>query len=176
MDDDNIDANAAAEEPVMKHQIISTIAAVLLCAPAAMATTMSSPNYTNNAGRIVSGGSAATDVSGMTKAGIAIGQGVYMPPGGSSSPTYSSQPATLPVIAGGGGCGVRSGDVNCDGVVDIVDALLAIKAGVGLTQLTAAEIVRGDVGPLVNSVSVGDGRIDIEDSILILRKAVGLNW
>jgi hypothetical protein len=112
----------------------------------------------------------------MAKAGIAIGQGVFMPPGGSSSPGYSTKPATTATIAGGGACGVRSGDINCDGVVDIVDALLALKTGVGLTQLTAAEIVRGDVGPLVNSVSVGDGRIDIEDSILILRKAVGLSW
>lgn len=160
----------------MKQQIISALAAVLLCAPAAMATTMSSPNYTSNAGRIVSGGTASTDTSGMSKTGIAIGQGVFIPAGGSSSPGYSTKPASLPVIAGGGACGVRSGDINCDGVVDIVDALLAIKTGVGLTQLTAAEIVRGDVGPLVNRVSVGDGRIDIEDSILILRKAVGLSW
>ncbi|NVO00459.1 MAG: hypothetical protein HXX17_14160 [Geobacteraceae bacterium] len=160
----------------MKQQMISTVAAVLLFATAAMATTQSRPNYTINAGRIVSGGTASTDASGMSKTGIAIGQGVFMPPGGSSSSAYSTKPASLPLIAGGGACGIRSGDINCDGVVDIIDALLAIRTGVGLTQLTTAEIVRGDVGPLANSVSVGDGRIDIEDSILILRKAVGLGW
>lgn len=160
----------------MKRQTISTIAAVLLFATTAMATTMSSPNYTNNAGRIVSGGSAATDVSGMTKAGIAIGQAVFMPPGGSSSPAYAAKSTTLPTVAGGGACGYHSGDINCDGVVDIIDALLALKTGVGLVQLSRSEISRGDVGPLVNNVALGDGRIDIEDTILILRKAVGLSW
>jgi hypothetical protein len=161
----------------MKRTVIIKLAALLLFLPVvAQATTMSSPNYTNNAGRIVSGGTASTDVSGMSKTGIAIGQAVFIPAGGSSSPGYSSKPTTLPALAGGGACGVHSGDINCDGLVDIVDALLALKAGVGLVQLSGAEITRGDVGPFVNGVSVGDGRIDIEDAILILRKAVGLGW
>ena len=97
-----------------------------------------------------------------------------MPSGGSSSPDYVANP----IASGGTGgvSGVHSGDINGDGVVDIVDALLALKAGVGLVQLSGSEITRGDVGPLVNGVPVGDGRIDIEDTILILRKAVGLGW
>ena len=160
----------------MKQQIISIVAALLLFATAALATTQSSLNYTINGGRIVSGGTSVSDTTGMSKTGIAIGQWVFIPPDGNSSPSYISKPTALPTLAAGGGCGVRSGDINCDGVVDIVDALLAIKAGVDLAQLSITEITRGDVGPLVNNVSVGDGRIDIEDTILILRKAVGLSW
>jgi hypothetical protein len=152
-----------------------TIFCALLLLPAtAFATTQTSPNFTVNAARIVSGGTNATDSAGMSETDIIIGQGVFMPPGGTSSPNYTAKPTATG--ATGGACGIRSGDINCDGVVDIIDALLALKAGVGLTQLSATEIIRGDVGPLLNSVSVGDGRIDTEDSILILRKAVGLSW
>lgn len=164
------------EVPVMKRLIFSTVAAVLLFASAAMATTMSSQNYASNTGRIVSGGSEAIDVSGMTKAGIAIGQAVYRPPGGSSSPAYTAKPTTLPTASSGSPCGNHSGDINCDGVVDIVDTLIALKGGVGLVRLSSAEVTRGDVGPLVSNVAVGDGKIDIEDAMLILRKAVGLWW
>jgi hypothetical protein len=160
----------------MKNQIPTTMLTTLLLLPfAAQAATQSSPNYTNNAGRIVSGGTAATDPSGLNKSGISIGQGIYIPPGGSGSPGFGTKPV-IPTTLAAGGCTPRSGDINCDGVVDIVDALLALKAGVGLAQLSSAEVMRGDVGPLVNSVPVGDGKIDIQDSILILRKAVGLAW
>ncbi len=353
MDDDKIEANAAPEEPVMKQQILSTIAAVLLLAPAALATTMNSPNYSSNAGRVVSGGSAATDASGMNKAGIAIGQAIFIPSVPPVSPSFSAKTvvlasediavpplvvstlpdgattaassltvsgrvsttplpksltingipvninpdgsytvsvpltqgnnsitivstsqsgavttrirtvtyspvappisvtsiannSTIPLsqttlpLSGTVGANVtavivsvnggtpqtvtvangafstaldtlvsvmntivittvnatgsssssaitvwrssaasalaHTGDINGDNMVDIVDALLALKSGVGLVQLSSSEISRGDVGPLVNGVAVGDGRIDIEDTILILRKAVGLIW
>lgn len=83
----------------MKQQIISALVAILLCAPAAMATTMSSPKFTSNAGRIVSGGTSASDASGMSKTGIAIGQGVFMPPGGGSNPGYSGKPTVLAALA-----------------------------------------------------------------------------
>ena len=159
----------------MRHNGIATAFALLFAASTVHAATMTSPGYTINAGGITSGGSSASDVNGMSKTGIAIGQAVYMPPVASSSPNYGSKPVVLTSPASGGGT-LHTGDINGDGVVDIVDALLALKAGVGLTQLTAAEIVRGDVGPLVNNVPVGDGRIDIEDTILILRKSVGLSW
>jgi hypothetical protein len=83
--DIGITTNTAPEEPVLKQQIISTVAAVLLFATAAQATTMSSPNFTSNAGRIVGGGTASTDVSGMSKTGIAIGQALFIQAGGSSN-------------------------------------------------------------------------------------------
>lgn len=70
----------------------------------------------------------------------------------------------------------HTGDINGDGVVDIIDALLSLKVTVGVLQLSAAELIRGDVAPLFNAVPVGDGRIDIEDAFLILRKSVGIGW
>lgn len=70
----------------------------------------------------------------------------------------------------------HTGDINGDGRVDIFDALLALRSGVGLVQLASNEVSRGDVSPLRSGVALGDGRIDIEDAVLILRKAVGLAW
>jgi hypothetical protein len=161
----------------MRNHIPTTLLAALLLLPlAAQATTQSSPNYTNNAGRIVSGGTAATDPSDLNKSGISVGQGIFIPPGVTGSPGYSTKATTLPIVASGGNGTVHTGDINGDVRVDIVDALLALKSGVGLVALNAQETFRGDVGPLVNNVAVGNGKIDIEDTILILRKAIGLGW
>jgi len=66
------------------------------------------------------------------------------------------------------------GDINGDGRIDISDALTALKASVGLIQLTSDQILRGDIGPIVNSVHVPDGKINIQDSLEILRVVVGL--
>jgi hypothetical protein len=168
-----IDANAAPEEAEMKHIILTIVLVALLLPAAAMSAVMSSPGYRINGAGIVSGGGSSTDSVGNSKTGIAIGQTVFRPSGGISSPSYKNQAA---VIASPEAGGIHSGDVNNDGRVDIVDALLALKAGVGLVALTTQEKVRADVGPLVKNVAVGDGVIDIEDSMLILRKAVGLGW
>lgn len=163
----------------------------LLLPEAALASQMSSTNYASNAGQIVSGGStAAKDAPSVLKSGSSaaasnlfastkadsLGQGAFLPSSGSSSPAYAAKPATLPEIASIAPCGASSGDINCDGVVDVADALLALKAGAGLSHLSSAEISRGDVGPLLNGATVQDGRIDIEDAMLILRKSVGLNF
>jgi hypothetical protein len=55
----------------------------------------------------------------------------------------------------------------------IEDALLAMKMALGIVQSTASEVLRLDVAPMVNGVSIGDGRIDIEDAVVILRIATG---
>ena len=161
----------------MRNHISTTMLAALLLLPVAVqAASQSSANYTNNAGRIVSGGTAATDPSGLKKSGVSIGQGIFIPPEGTGSPGYSAKATTLPIIASGGNGAMHTGDINGDGRVDIIDALLALKSGIGLVALNAQERFRGDVGPLVNNVAVGNGKIDIEDTILILRKAIGLGW
>nr|WP_304598782.1 fibronectin type III domain-containing protein [Geobacter sp. FeAm09] len=56
----------------------------------------------------------------------------------------------------------------------IVDALTALKASVGLVTPDQSQILRLDVAPMVSGVSVGDGMVDMEDVIIVLRKAVGL--
>ena len=84
----------------MKHYLFTTFAALLLLLPiAAQAEIQSSPNYTINAGRIVSGGTASTDVSGMSKSGIAIGQGVFIPASKVSSPGYGAGTVALAAIS-----------------------------------------------------------------------------
>jgi hypothetical protein len=65
------------------------------------------------------------------------------------------------------------GDINGDGKLDIVDALLALKMSVGLITPTAAQISHADVGPLKNYKPAPDGRIDIDDVVVLLQRAVG---
>jgi hypothetical protein len=47
---------------------------------------------------------------------------------------------------------------------------------VGLDTASFGNLLRGDVAPLRNHLSVPDGKIDIEDVILIMRRLVGLPW
>ena len=63
-----------------------------------------------------------------------------------------------PPVVGG------NGDINDDGVVDVTDALLALRASMGSVTLTAEQIARGDVN--------GDGIVDSTDAILIMRSAM----
>ena len=67
-----------------------------------------------------------------------------------------------------------SGDMNGDGIVDITDALWALRIAAGLIQPTPADIAHADVAPIVNGVPQADGVIDIRDVVVILRKAAGL--
>ena len=53
------------------------------------------------------------------------------------------------------------------------DAMLALQASVGRTNLTASQTRRLDVAPLTNGKSVPDGRIDSADVYVILTKVVG---
>ena len=70
----------------------------------------------------------------------------------------------------------RNGNIAGSGTVDLVDALKALKASVGAERPTADELLRGDVAPLVNGISRPDGKIDIDDVMLILMKVVGHPW
>jgi erythromycin esterase len=63
-----------------------------------------------------------------------------------------------------------SGDLNQDSVIDLQDAQIALRIAVGLQTATAQEVETGDVvgtGPSA-------GRIDLADTLRILRHAVGL--
>ena len=74
------------------------------------------------------------------------------------------------------GISSRNGDINGDGTVDIADALLAAQISLGAVPATFEQLLRGDVGPLVNHISVPDGKIRPDDVIMILQKSVGFNW
>jgi hypothetical protein len=58
--------------------------------------------------------------------------------------------------------------------LSIADALVALQISAGILPSDSGQIMRMDVAPMVNGVSVGDGLIDIEDAIIILRMAVGI--
>jgi uncharacterized protein YfaP (DUF2135 family) len=75
------------------------------------------------------------------------------------------------------GLSSRNGDINGDGVVTLADALFAAQISLGtVPAATFEQRLRGDVGPLVNHVPVPDGRIRLDDAILILQKSIGIDW
>lgn len=69
---------------------------------------------------------------------------------------------------------VPSGDLNGDGTVTIVDALLALQVAVGIRSATPAQSAAGDVAPLVDGRPAPNGAINVGDALVILQKAVGV--
>lgn len=67
------------------------------------------------------------------------------------------------------------GDVDGDGKVTIRDALNVIKMVVSNIQPSANDLQHGDVGPLLNGKRNPDGKLDMVDGILLMRKALGLS-
>ena len=67
-----------------------------------------------------------------------------------------------------------SGDINGDGIVDVGDALLALRIAVQLVPMDPKYLINGDVAPMVNGHPQPDGVIDVGDALLILRKCVQL--
>ena len=67
-----------------------------------------------------------------------------------------------------------NGDINNDGRVDILDAMIALQISTGYVQQTDGDLIHGDVAPLVNGSSVSDGRIDVGDAVVILEVVTGL--
>ncbi len=58
------------------------------------------------------------------------------------------------------------GDVNGDGVIDLADALLAMRAALELVELPDANLAAADMN--------GDGEVTLVDALIILRTALGL--
>lgn len=67
------------------------------------------------------------------------------------------------------------GDIDGDDTVTIADLLLASRAAVGLINLDAAQLARGNVAPLVNGVpqSLPTDNFNMADLLLIQRKILG---
>ena len=57
--------------------------------------------------------------------------------------------------------------MNGDGEVDSADALLTLRASVGLEELDDTQNILGDVN--------GDGAVDSADALEVLRYSVGLS-
>jgi len=65
-------------------------------------------------------------------------------------------------------------DVNNDGITSIADVLKVLQYATGSVQLSPAELARADIAPIINGVSQPDGKVDIHDVIVFLRRLVGL--
>jgi hypothetical protein len=159
----------------MKHNLFTTLAAVLLLLPAAvLASTLSSPSYRSELGDTPSGAGSAASPGYTVKQGI-VGSSFAMVPG-TSSPGYSVKPGILvkteTVVST-----LPTGDIDGDGSVTIADALLALQISVGTVAVTSAYLINGDVAPFVGGKPVPDGIITGADALMILRKVVGLvSW
>ncbi len=55
----------------------------------------------------------------------------------------------------------------------IADAMLALQNAVGKVTLSSDQLIRLDVAPIINGVSVPNGKVDTGDAIVILSKVVG---
>jgi hypothetical protein len=62
------------------------------------------------------------------------------------------------------------GDLNGDGIVNVVDVMFAEQIATGLRTTTPDQLDHGDVSPPGNP----DGKIDVRDVSRIMRKAFGL--
>jgi len=70
---------------------------------------------------------------------------------------------------------IPDGDLNGDGVVNVVDALIALRIAVQLRSATSFELLHGDVAPFdAAGVPTPNGQITVADALGILRKTVGL--
>jgi pseudomonalisin len=68
----------------------------------------------------------------------------------------------------------HDGDINGDGVINVVDVMLAEQIASGIITPTVSQLAHGDVAPLVGGVPTPDGKIDVRDVLLIEQKASGL--
>ncbi|MGC1453982.1 MAG: chitobiase/beta-hexosaminidase C-terminal domain-containing protein, partial [Nitrospirota bacterium] len=84
-------------------------------------------------------------------------------PGGT---LYSPISATINLIA------LPSGNLGYGSTVG--DALRALLIAAGIVAPTATDMMNGDVAPLIGGIPHPDGKIDMGDVIVLLRRAVGL--
>lgn len=63
------------------------------------------------------------------------------------------------------------GDISGDGIVNLPDAVLALRFALGRGTPTSTQLVTGDVRPLPKP----DGKIKLDDAIAILKTAAGLS-
>ncbi len=68
------------------------------------------------------------------------------------------------------------GDINNNGVVNAADVLLATRAALGVLTLSAPQLARGNVAPLVGGqpASLPDDDFNVADLLLITGKATGV--
>ncbi|WP_183360523.1 hypothetical protein [Geomonas limicola] len=93
-----------------------------------------------------------------------------------SSPSFTSSQASPAQAALDGRNGVIDPS-NTSGVPQLGDVLIVLKAAVGDLVLTPSQRFHADVAPLRNGRPDPDGKVDLGDVLLILRRVVHLvSW
>ncbi|MEM7093475.1 MAG: lamin tail domain-containing protein [Actinomycetota bacterium] len=92
--------------------------------------------------------------------------------------SFITDPQDLTVLRASASLGAGSGDVNCDGDADVVDALLIARLEVGILTDTGPCLLDAggpgaEIAELAGDVT-GDGQTDIVDALVLTRCAVGL--
>lgn len=75
-------------------------------------------------------------------------------------------PITKPTVTDDPYGGYALGDVNGDGKINTLDAMMTLRAAVGIESLDAIQTIRADID--------ANGKINTMDAMMILRRAVGL--
>lgn len=75
-------------------------------------------------------------------------------------------PITQPTVTDDPYGGYEYGDVNGDGKINTLDAMMTLRAAVGIESLDAIQTIRADID--------ANGKINTMDAMMILRRAVGL--
>lgn len=75
-------------------------------------------------------------------------------------------PITKPTVTDDPYGGYELGDVNGDGKINTLDAMMTLRAAVGIESLDAIQTIRADID--------ANGKINTMDAMMILRRAVGL--
>ena len=66
---------------------------------------------------------------------------------------------------------------NSSGIPAFSDFIITSQAAMGMIALAPQQLIHVDVAPLINGLAVPDGKIDIGDALLILRRVKGLgSW
>ena len=66
------------------------------------------------------------------------------------------------------------GDLNIDGIVNVLDILIAQQILNGQLVPTPLQLAHGDVAPLVGGVPAPDGQYNIADMLVLMRKVAGI--
>ena len=78
------------------------------------------------------------------------------------------------ILSDGFGKPPMDGDINLDGVVNVVDILLWQQVLINAATLSPEQFTHGDVAPLVEGLPDPDGEFTPGDLLIIERKALGV--
>jgi hypothetical protein len=138
-------------------------------------TSMTSAGYSASSDAI--SGAGRTQASSPAYGNLGAALVVKAPSAGAGSPNYTSRPLELADAASAGLANGVLDPANTSGEPTVSDALLIMRAALGEITLTPLQRIHADVAPLKNGRPAPDGKVDLGDVLLILRRVVKLvSW